>query len=242
MHEFTGIAIESENYYSKCFSILISEYELSEIDMPETFYSHKKYFSEYNVFDKHFIKDFIKDNFNKDVLNAFEILNGNAYKADLASYCILSKIGGWYSALTNTVLMPPPNFYDKDMVIFRDIQKNSGSSWAVACHPIYSKPNNKVFDIAIESILKNVAEIRYNNSPLCITGPCILGRAVSIIGDDQRIHVGDFLEKDEKVFFLENGIEFAKYKKFPGGIMNIKGTNNYNDFWFNRNVYGEKNA
>lgn len=242
MHEFPGINVYSENYTSKCFSILISDYEISEINFPDTVESHKKYFSEYSIFDKYFIKDFIKDNFDKDVLNAFETLNGNAYKADLASYCILSKIGGWHSALTNTILMCPPNFSDKDMVIFKDIQKNSSSSWAVACHPIYSKPNNKVFYIAIENILKNVAEMRYNNSPLCITGPCVLGRAIAIVGDDQNLHIGDFLEKNEKSFFLEDGVEFAKYKKFPGGVMNIKGTNNYNDFWFDKNIYGEKYA
>lgn len=239
MPEFPGISVYSENYISKCFSILISDYEISEINFPDTVESHKKYFDKYEIYDKHHIKQFLKDNFDKEVLNAYESLNANAYKADLASYCILKKIGGWYSAITNTILMSPPEYLiNKDMVIFRDIQKNSNSSWAVTCHPIYSKPNNKVFDIAIENILRNVAFKRYNNSPLCITGPCVIGRAIAIIGDEQNIHVGDFVEED-KSFVLDDGSKFAFYKKFAGGEMNIKGTNNYNNFWNNKNLYVE---
>lgn len=243
MNDFFGFGISSETFSSKCFSILISDYEISEIDLPETVESHKKYFEEYKIFDKHFIKDFIKNNYDKDVLNAFDTLNGNAYKADLASYCILNKIGGWHSAITNTILMPPPQyFYHKDMIIFRDIQKNSNSSWAITCHPIYSKPNNKVFDIAIEIILKNVKENNYGYSPLCISGPCVLGQAVAILGHDQSYSIGNFVDGDEKYFFLEDGNIFAKYKIYEGGVMNIKGTNNYNNFWFDKNVYGEKNV
>lgn len=223
----------------KCFSIVISDYEISDIALPNTVSSYLEYFDEYTIWDKHMIKDFLKNNFDINILNAYNVLNGNAYKADLASYCILNKLGGWYSAITNEIVQSPPDTGDKDMVIFRDIQKNSNTSWAVACQLIYSKPNNKVLDIAINSILENINNKHYGNTSLCITGPCVLGRSIAIAGDEVNYMIGDFVERDSKAFYLDDK-KFVNYKKYEGGVTNISGTNNYNDFWNNKNVYKEK--
>ena len=50
----------------------------------------------YKLFDDNDCRNFIKDNFNEDVLNAFDTLIPGAYKADLWRYCILYKNGGVY--------------------------------------------------------------------------------------------------------------------------------------------------
>ena len=187
------------------FSILISDYELSDIILPETLKSFNIYFNEYDfkVWDKHMISKFIYDNFDKEVFDAFNILNGYAYKADLASYCILSKIGGWYSAITNEIVSSPPEINDKDMIVFRDIQKNSKTSWAVACQLIYSNKDNKVFDIAIKQILDNVKNKHYGETSLEITGPAVLGRSLAIAGEIKKYSIGTFTENPEKLFILE---------------------------------------
>ena len=50
----------------------------------------------YHLYDDNDCREFIKKNFDKDVLNAFDSLIPGAYKADLWRYCILYKKGGVY--------------------------------------------------------------------------------------------------------------------------------------------------
>lgn len=227
---------------SNSFSILISDVPLSEVDLPKTYSSFYKFSKENShvIWEDQRIKLFLEVNFKPEVLEAYNTLNAYAYKADLASYCILSKLGGWYSAITNEIICEAPSYKDKDLIIFRDIQKNSRTSWAVACQLIYSKPNNPVFDVAIDMILDNVKNKFYGATPLCITGPSVFGRAVAYVGDIDKYSIGDFLDGEEKAFYLEDGIKLANYKKMDSGEIGIKGTNNYNNLWYDKNVYKEK--
>jgi mannosyltransferase OCH1-like enzyme len=224
------------------FSILILDDQVSEIDLPKTYSSFSKFLPENNhsVWEDQRIKIFLATNFKPEVLEAYNLLNAYAYKADLASYCILSKLGGWYSAITNEIICDAPVYDDKDLIIFRDIQKNSRTSWAVACQLIYAKPNNPVFDVAIDIILDNVKNKIYGATPLCVTGPSVFGKAIAQVGDINRYSIGDFLDEENKSFYLEDGTKFANYKKMNSGDVGIKGTNNYNDLWYNKNVYKEK--
>lgn len=227
---------------SSSFSILISDNPIRDLILPETIKSFDEYFpgKDHLIWEDQKIKLFLATNFNSEVLDAYNTLNAYAYKADLASYCILSKLGGWYSAITNEIVCPAPKYEDKELIIFRDIQRNSRTSWAVACQLIYSKPNNPVFDIAIEMILDNVKNKFYGATPLCVTGPSVFGRAVASIGDIDKYSIGDFTDADGKYFSLEDGVKFANYKKINSGEIGIEGTNNYNDLWYDKNVYKEK--
>ena len=48
-------------------------------------------------------REFIKNNYSKDIINAYDSLIPGAYKADLFRYCVLYKYGGIYSDLTQSV-------------------------------------------------------------------------------------------------------------------------------------------
>ena len=224
------------------FSIIISDQNTEGLSFPNTLESFNKYIPRNNhvIWDHKMIVSFIKDNFNSDVLDAYNSLNAYAYKADLASYCILSKIGGWYSAITNEMVSVVPDTSDNSLVIFRDIQKYSNTSWAVACQLIYSQKNNPVFDIAINRIVENVKNKHYGNNPLCVTGPVVLGQAVAQVGDINYYSIGDFEESSPRVFRLSDGTVLARYKQLNYGDIGIQGTNNYNTIWNDKNVYGEK--
>lgn len=50
----------------------------------------------FNLYDEKECRDFIKDNYSSDILNAYDSLIPPAYKADLWRYCILYKNGGIY--------------------------------------------------------------------------------------------------------------------------------------------------
>lgn len=219
------------------FSILIADEK--SIVLPETVKSFEKIDPSFKIWNDEDIKDFIKNNFDDDVLKSYLSLNPYAYKSDLASYCILYKNGGWFSSITNEIIESPVEILNKKMLIFRDIQRNSKTSWAVACQLMYSEPNNPVFYEAIKIIKNNVKNKFYGITPLCITGPSVLGRAVAIVGNTKEYSIGDFVEDDIKKFVDENGKTIANYKKISSGETGISGTNNYNNFWYNKDVYKE---
>ena len=57
-------------------------------------------------YDDIMCREFIKDNFDKNVLHAYDKLKPTAYKADLFRYCLLFKRGGIWSDLTDDFLIP----------------------------------------------------------------------------------------------------------------------------------------
>ena len=223
--------------------ILLSDEDISSIEIPSVSNSIKNLYSDFDhkVWDKESLRDFIKEEFDKEVLETYYMLQPYAYKADLGRYCILSKLGGWYSDINNEMIINVIPDDTTDMIIFRDMPKNSNSSWAVQVSLIYSKPNNPVFDIAINKVVQNAKMRYYGITPLCPTGPTVFGQAIAIVGDISRYRIGDFLSNGFNIFSLSDGSVIAKYKSFSGGDVGIKGTNNYNDFWRDKNVYGELN-
>ena len=50
----------------------------------------------YYLFDDNDCREFIKKNYDSDILNAYDSLIPGAFKADLWRYCILYKMGGIY--------------------------------------------------------------------------------------------------------------------------------------------------
>jgi hypothetical protein len=50
----------------------------------------------HHLYDDKMCRKYIKDNYSKDILNAFDKLVPGAYKADLWRYCVLYKEGGIY--------------------------------------------------------------------------------------------------------------------------------------------------
>lgn len=61
---------------------------------------------EYNMFDDDESLKFIKENFKKEVADAYENVIPGAYKADLWRYCVLYIHGGVYLDIKNKVMKP----------------------------------------------------------------------------------------------------------------------------------------
>jgi mannosyltransferase OCH1-like enzyme len=51
---------------------------------------------DYSLYSDEKCREFIDNNYPKDVVNAFDMLIPGAYKSDLWRYCILYKLGGVY--------------------------------------------------------------------------------------------------------------------------------------------------
>ena len=134
-------------------------------------YRHKVYINEE-------LRLFIKSNYDNEVLWAYDTLKPYSYKSDLGRFCLLYKMGGWYfdiaiKCLENTKIDPAT-----DMLCFRDEQRHSNTSWAVAGGIIWSRPSNNILSKAIEMIVLNCKERWYGRTPLCPTGPALFGEAI----------------------------------------------------------------
>ena len=201
---------------------------------------------EHTIYNKETLRQFIADNYDLDVLWAYDSLRPYSYKADLGRFCLLNKLGGWYFDIAIRAVNPVALSDRIEFLAFRDIQRFSYTSWACATTVLHSKPNNPALVTAIEMIVKNCHEQYYGITPLCPTGPTLLGAALAANGGNANHVFGDYLEltptheQKNRAFVLPDGTIMAWSKPSGGGDLTgvgAKGVNNYNELWHARKVY-----
>jgi mannosyltransferase OCH1-like enzyme len=181
-------------------------------------------------------REFIKNNFDEDVVCAFDNLIPGAYKADLWRYCILYKKGGVYIDIkfkcdNHFNLM---DLTDKEYFV-RDI-KSSGEG--IFNGVIVCKPNNEKLYLCIQQIVKNVNTQNYGDNTLQPTGPMLLKKyftqneldaielKLSIDGDIQQINKNN-------VIILSSYPEY-RMEQHKSNVTH------HSDLWKNREIYGDK--
>lgn len=202
----------------------------------------------YQLYTKETLRSFIQDNYGEEVLAVYDSLKPYAYKADLGRYCLLNKLGGWYVDIGVRLVNPVEVGPRIKFLAFRDIQRFSFTSWACSIGILYSQPENPALQDAIEMIMANYVEQYYGITPLCPTGPALLGKALAVNGSQSDFAYGDYLEltpthqNKNRAFVLPDGTIMGWGKPSNGGDLTqlgAKGTNNYNELWAQRQVYGE---
>ena len=202
----------------------------------------------YQLYTKETLRSFIQDNYGEEVLAVYDSLKPYAYKADLGRYCLLNKLGGWYVDIGVRLINPVEVGPRIKFLAFRDIQRFSFTSWACSIGILYSQPENPALQDAIEMIMANYVEQYYGITPLCPTGPALLGKALAVNGGQSDFVYGDYLEltpthqNKNRAFVLPDGTIMGWGKPSEGGDLTrlgAKGTNNYNELWAQRQVYGE---
>jgi mannosyltransferase OCH1-like enzyme len=194
-------------------------------------------------------KQFIKDNFEQDVLDAFNRFKPGAYKADLWRYCILYKLGGIYLDIKfNTTIPLNSVLSDNPEIFVIDIQASSDlceSKLSVYNGVLASPPGNIIFKDCIDAIVACSKEKCYKGTYLSISGPCLLGEVL-------KKHKSDDIIKGIKYKVVnikgdKNGTpatiqmngkniidEYSTYREEQTKT-NI--TEHYGKLWKNRNVY-----
>ena len=124
----------------------------------------------YYLFDDNDCRKFIKNNFDIDVLNAYDILIPGAYKADLWRYCILYKYGGIYIDIK---YYPVNNFKFINLLKKEHWVLDNGGGGVYNAFMV-CKPNNEILLKAINQIVINVKNKFYGNCFLEPTGPRLL--------------------------------------------------------------------
>jgi hypothetical protein len=132
----------------------------------------------YYLYDTKMSRQFIKDNFHIDVLDSYDHLIPEAYKADLWRYCILYVYGGIYLDIKFRPVngFKLINLIDREyFIIDRPHQYNLKNNWCVSNGFIITKKNNPILLKCIEKIVNNVKNKYYGDNCLHPTGPALLG-------------------------------------------------------------------
>ena len=133
---------------------------------------------QFELFDEEKCRNFIEDNYDKDVLDAYDKLVPSSYKSDLWRYCVLFRLGGIYIDIKyNTAngfklieLCGKEHF-----VLDRDNYWEENQT-GVYTALIVTKPRNKILRTCIQTITQNAETYMYGYNALYPTGPGLLGR------------------------------------------------------------------
>jgi len=194
---------------------------------------------EYKFFDEEECREFIINNFDKDVIYAYDKLIPGAYKADLWRNCVLYVNGGVYL----DIKLKPINGFklisltDKDYFV-RDTDK---AGRGVFNGIIAVKPHNEKLMKAINMIVDNVKNKFYGDNCLEPTGPNLLKKLftedeisgfelylVDFEDNTDPLKVQRYINIGDKHVFDWDKNAYSSYKK--------KGKT-YSDYWNERNIY-----
>jgi len=212
------------------------------VERVKAFYPNMKHV----LYGKDALREFLSAGFDSDVLGAYDKLNPYSYKSDLGRYCLLYEFGGWYFDVSILPLAGANLQPSIETLAFRDVQMHSRTSWACNGAVIYAQERRPIFETAIKKVIENCRNEYYGITPLCPTGPTVLGQAFAIHGANPNSIFGDLqvltpLHTTKNIaFVLPDGTLLALRKPSAGGdlaSLGAKGTNNYNDFYSSRTVY-----
>ena len=192
----------------------------------------------YHLHDIEDCRNFIRDNFKNDVLDAYDKLIPLSYKSDLWRYCVLYKYGGIYLDIK---FKPINNFKFISIVDKEHFTKDFETSGRGVCTCfIVSKPNNDKLLKAIEGIVENVKNIYYGNGTLEPTGPLHL----------RKFFTQEEYDNFEYEYIYDNGLFISKSnKKREDAIFEVypeyreeqkqQGNKYHADYWFEHNIYNK---
>ena len=186
-------------------------------------------------------REFIKNNYSKEILSAYDNLIPGAYKADLFRYCILYKYGGIYSDLTQRFIKPFNKFIDlekDELYLVKDIDhykiNSTELSKGIQISFIATRPGNKIFLDAIEGVRKNVINKYYGDNALHPTGPALFYSVLKDYDGSYKIHLKE-TGKNKIVNSEGETIIISKIKNHQRVI--LKNRDHYTVLWSNRRVY-----
>ena len=145
----------------------------------------KKQNPEFNhyLYDDDMCREFIKDNFDEDVLYSFDKLKPGAFKADLWRYCILYIKGGIYLDIKYSCINEFKLIYLTDKEYFVKDRTILNIDCGIYNGLLVCLPYNTILVKTIYNIVENVKKIYYENiynshliDSLCITGPILLDK------------------------------------------------------------------
>lgn len=199
---------------------------------------------EHYLYDDEDCRNFIKYNFDKKVLNAYDKLKPGAYKADLWRLCVLYKEGGIYL----DIKLKCNNGFKLINLINNEHLAKDVPYWYKGKTGIYNaflitKPHNEYIKKCIDKIVSNVDQKYYGKSPLHITGPGMMGE---IYDEDPskapRLDIIGMLVKKAKknlivVLYYKGKKIIVPYEDYKKERSKYSKTKHYEEMWREKDVY-----
>ena len=200
----------------------------------------------FHLYDDNDCRNFIKNNYNSDVLTAYDGLKPGAYKADLWRYCILYMYGGIYMDVKIKLLF---NFSLTELVYSEHYVKDiAGPFDKIGIYNAFMvhEPRSPILFKLIEQIVINVKNKYYGANPLSITGPELFGNIYEKMGLNNLniIHTpsGKLSFKNKIIAVMYP--QYREEQKMNGQIVNgqiinsqIVNIQHYSEMWKLKKVY-----
>jgi len=188
----------------------------------------------HHLFDDDDCRNFIKNNFNSDVLNAFDSLIPGAYKADLWRYCILYKKGGIYLDIKYKVVNAFKfiNLTESEHFVL-DIDKDSVYNALIVC-----LPGNNFLLNAINRVIENVRNKFYGINSLHPTGPRLLGDIIPKNVKSKLDMSHEYYKSlENKFIFFKGYVVLMGYSGYYSEQSTNQKTGHYSSYWGSRKIY-----
>jgi mannosyltransferase OCH1-like enzyme len=195
---------------------------------------------DYYLYDDEECREYIKDNFNIDVLEAFDSLIPGAYKADLWRCCIMYKKGGVYMDIKLKPLVKLKRLIEANNFYFvKDSPSMAECDYKIGVYNAFliSYPNNILFKLCIEEIVKNCKNNFYGTNSLAVTGPCLLG---NIFNNYYNSEYNSFIELNlikDGCIYNKVGIQITDVYDGYRQEQKKVGTLHYSFYWGQKNIY-----
>jgi mannosyltransferase OCH1-like enzyme len=200
---------------------------------------------DYYLYSDENCRKLIKEHFENDVLDAFDLLKPGAYKSDLWRYCVLYKFGGVYLDIKYYSVKPiskyiqeNPIVYVKDMQSCEHLKDNHGLYNGFMISP----PNNIILKYCIDDIVNSCKLRLYKSNCLDVTGPCLLSYIVSKYAPDYKtkfkfneIHTKT---RDSTIYYEEEPV-LLSYKEYRKEQKSFQNSTHYGEAWASGDIYNE---
>jgi mannosyltransferase OCH1-like enzyme len=187
----------------------------------------------HHLYDDNDCREFIKNNFQEDVLNTFDKLVPGAYRADLWRYCMLYERGGIYLDIKYECFNHFKFIHLTESEHFVSDLNDSGIYNAL----LVCLPGNETLLRAINKIVENVKNNFYGESCLAPTGPLLLSK---VICNRQNIDLkhnvinGSF---NNRIISYNGKIILKSYNGYLSEYGYYKKTEHYAKLWNERKIY-----
>ena len=187
----------------------------------------------FHLYDNNDMENFIRENYDISVLNAYNKLKPGAYKADLWRYCIMYKYGGIYIDIKlklinnfKLILLTDKEYYVLDNPNY--FYNKCGIYNAL----LISLPHNKLYLDCINKIVDNVNNKYYGFNDLYPTGPGLLGEIY--INNNLNRQNFILINKDHRLYYKDLQI-ITEYPEYRSEL--TKTIIPYGKYWSNKNIY-----
>jgi mannosyltransferase OCH1-like enzyme len=191
----------------------------------------------FHLYDEEDCREFIKNNFEQDVLDAYNSLIPCSYKSDLWRYCVLYINGGIYMDIKYRCVngFKFISLTEEEHFV-RDRPEN-----CIYTALIVTLPKNAIMKKCIYQIVENVKNKYYGCSSLHPTGPGLLG---SYFSNDERkqlemYHEGSVIENKLNEWYIvkNDRIILINYHGYRNEQSKVQKNKYYSIMWDEKKIY-----